>query len=726
MKRSDQKTDTSESSLPPATEAVVQITCVDVLTRGGGQGTQNHCGNVTYRKLVNLNKELYVLTSKNDKIKISKAIVAAIRKIGGRFLQAGGGGYFDIGDKKAWEKTSQSLREGQIGVKAKLAAEQATALGVQKVAEFEHVISTETYLAYACKLLVSLHHNSDFDFSHSCGPNCPYAKRRALLNGGGNMALLNNRIENNGNNNTGHAFSEPINGALLNYRLQNNGNNNTGHALSEPINSLHSMNVQSIGGYLNSQNAAPYNMTLNLPQAMSNPQVADIVHQKFREGPENWEPLQLNSMNREDTISTMDFSILSDTAAIRQMLCNDVDMNSDEMSERMSEIIRKKAQGPVRIDAFEAFKDSVFQEDSARNLSRGDSLMNDSLITIDDKNGEPKSNGKHPSRVNFVTQNKPSVSMAESASENSKINDSLFLNAIATHEEVMASGLPASPLDFPSPTFSNVIRVNASVYNPLVDDEIIVPNVIYEVRPDGRPPTRAYWIGRKLKKAIYGCVCSCSVLKVREGGWAGPDGNSLWELTDELAAVKIIDLEIIRDKRKAKSAEDPIKEVAAMQYLSREGAQPNVLPCWDAFRDEHYVYMCMPLCSKGELFEYVEWNGRFDEMVAKYWFKQLLSGLISLRRQGITHRDLSLENILIDENTHALVIDLGMCLRVPFSSPDDSRSGSLRLPLPPQGICGKPVSIYSTLQLFRPSISFTLIFVLYFLSEFYRTRGPIK
>ena len=56
MKRSDQKTDTSESSLPPATEAVFQITCVDVLTRGGGQGTQNHCGNVTYRKLVNLNK----------------------------------------------------------------------------------------------------------------------------------------------------------------------------------------------------------------------------------------------------------------------------------------------------------------------------------------------------------------------------------------------------------------------------------------------------------------------------------------------------------------------------------------------------------------------------------------------------------------------------------------------------------------------------------------------
>ena len=497
---------------------------------------------------------------------MSKAIVAAIRKLGGRFLQAGVGGedkgYLDIGDKMAWDKTSQALREGQAEIKAELAAEQDTSLGVQKVAEFQQVISTETFLDYASKILASLYDSSDFDFSHSCGPSCPHARRRAGLNVEDDTALPKKQ-QNYGKNSTDRAFGE-------------------------------------------------------------------------------------SKISSDDTITSMDFSIHSDTTAIRQMLCNDVDMNSDDMNERITEIIHKKSQELIRIETIETFKDSsVFQEDSLGDLqfdserqesngrisSRGDSLMNDSLITMDEKNEEPESNSKSHSRFNLTA----SVAMdigrlqtgaptpAKSASEISKITDPVFLNAIATHEEVMASGLPASPLDFPSPTFSNANRVNACVYNPLVDDEIIVPNIIYEVTPDGQPPKRAYWIGRELRKAIYGCVCSCSILKVREGGWAGPGGNSLWELTDELAAVKIIDLEVIRNKRKEKSAEDPIKEVAAMQYISREGPQPNVLPCWDVFKDEQYVYMCMPLCSRGELFEYVKWNGRFDESVAKYWFKQLLS-----------------------------------------------------------------------------------------------------
>eukprot|EP00986_Skeletonema_menzelii_P020483 scaffold31294_cov228-Skeletonema_menzelii.AAC.1 len=88
---------------------------------GRGSGTQNHCGNVTYRKL-----ELYATSSKFDKLKISKAIVAATREFGGRFLQVDddrGGAHFDIGDKPAWSKTSQALREGQKEIREKLAQE---------------------------------------------------------------------------------------------------------------------------------------------------------------------------------------------------------------------------------------------------------------------------------------------------------------------------------------------------------------------------------------------------------------------------------------------------------------------------------------------------------------------------------------------------------------------------------------------------------------------------
>eukprot|EP00956_Cyclotella_meneghiniana_P031517 scaffold82973_cov32-Cyclotella_meneghiniana.AAC.1 len=112
--------------MPPGTDVVFGITCRDVLM-GRGSRSKNHCGNVTYRKLVDLNKELYAKASKFDKLKICKAIVAAARHFGWRFLHTEvGGKSFEVGDERAWLKTSQTLREGIINTKAKLQAEQET------------------------------------------------------------------------------------------------------------------------------------------------------------------------------------------------------------------------------------------------------------------------------------------------------------------------------------------------------------------------------------------------------------------------------------------------------------------------------------------------------------------------------------------------------------------------------------------------------------------------
>ncbi len=44
-----------DPGMPPGTVPVYDISCTDVVM-GRGSGTQNHCGNVTYRKLVFLNK----------------------------------------------------------------------------------------------------------------------------------------------------------------------------------------------------------------------------------------------------------------------------------------------------------------------------------------------------------------------------------------------------------------------------------------------------------------------------------------------------------------------------------------------------------------------------------------------------------------------------------------------------------------------------------------------
>jgi hypothetical protein len=94
----------------------------DVLCGRGGAALR-HPGNQTYRTLVQLNKSLYIMCPKVAKLKISKSIVHAIREQNGRFLErdAKTSVWFDIGDKKAIEKTSQALREGQPELKKKIA-----------------------------------------------------------------------------------------------------------------------------------------------------------------------------------------------------------------------------------------------------------------------------------------------------------------------------------------------------------------------------------------------------------------------------------------------------------------------------------------------------------------------------------------------------------------------------------------------------------------------------
>lgn len=99
----------------------------DVLCGRGGAALR-HPGNQTYRRLVNLNKGLYITCLKTEKLKISRSIVAAIREQKGRFLEKdsgadsdGQGTWYDIGDKKAIEKTSQALREGQPKLRQRIA-----------------------------------------------------------------------------------------------------------------------------------------------------------------------------------------------------------------------------------------------------------------------------------------------------------------------------------------------------------------------------------------------------------------------------------------------------------------------------------------------------------------------------------------------------------------------------------------------------------------------------
>jgi serine/threonine protein kinase len=196
------------------------------------------------------------------------------------------------------------------------------------------------------------------------------------------------------------------------------------------------------------------------------------------------------------------------------------------------------------------------------------------------------------------------------------MDDLAFLeNASASFTDLEVSGPPHGPLPFGQAMMGRAERVDAKVLNPVTGENLEVSNIIYERHADRRPPDRAYWVGRKLKKCIFGVVKECTLLRFRN------DAQVPWEVTSSKAAVKIMSWQKIRELQ---HIEDPIKEVAAMQFVSKDGQHPHVMGVLDVLQDEDYLLMFMPFCSSGDLFGFVQQAGRFPEPMARYWFLQIL------------------------------------------------------------------------------------------------------
>ncbi|KAJ7621226.1 Pkinase-domain-containing protein [Roridomyces roridus] len=91
----------------------------------------------------------------------------------------------------------------------------------------------------------------------------------------------------------------------------------------------------------------------------------------------------------------------------------------------------------------------------------------------------------------------------------------------------------------------------------------------------------------------------------------------------------------------------------------RQLHHPHVTQMYEVIATESSIWIVTELCCGGELFDYLVEKGRLSEDETKIIFGQLCLAVAYLHDKGIVHRDLKLENILLDERCRVKLGDFG-------------------------------------------------------------------
>lgn len=166
--------------------------------------------------------------------------------------------------------------------------------------------------------------------------------------------------------------------------------------------------------------------------------------------------------------------------------------------------------------------------------------------------------------------------------------------------------------------------------------------VLQEEANGGRPPERKhrlkqrFQVVRKLGQGTYGKV-----------------QLAINKATDQEVAIKTI------KKSKIETEQDSLRIRREIQIMSSI-QHPYIIHIYEVFENKDKIVLVMQYASGGELYDYVSEHKELSSEEARRIFRQVASAVYYCHKNKICHRDLKLENILLDEKGNAKIADFGL------------------------------------------------------------------
>nr|XP_018670432.1 serine/threonine-protein kinase PLK4-like isoform X1 [Ciona intestinalis] len=123
-------------------------------------------------------------------------------------------------------------------------------------------------------------------------------------------------------------------------------------------------------------------------------------------------------------------------------------------------------------------------------------------------------------------------------------------------------------------------------------------------------------------------------------------------------AIKMIDKRSMRKSGMVSRVRSEVEIHAQLKH-------PSILELHHCFEDADHVYLILELCMKGELNRFLKSQGNsLCEQQVREFMVQIVEGMLYLHAHGILHRDITLANMLLDDNCHIKIADFGLATRL--------------------------------------------------------------